>query len=237
MGMRSGLLSGLNARFVPSTADEFAAALPAVTAPDGLWLFDEASGDFLDRVGSNDFSVAAGTVTRGVATPFGQGITLADADGQLQISDTDYLDAPAAATISVFVLVWVPPSVTATATIISKRASDRGWQLRALTSGALHGLVNFANAVVGLSEDYRGRWTPVVMTIDRGAELFTLATDLETVSVDCTSASDFTSTAPVTIGDPGFDPPQPGTRIAYAEGWADHALTATERQILRDFFA
>jgi hypothetical protein len=239
MGMRSGLLSGLNARFVPSTADEFAAALPAVTAPDGLWIFDEASGDFLDRIGSNDFSVAAGTVTRGVATPFGRGIALADDDAELNTASTTYLESPTDTSISVLLRVWVPPDDDGSACPLLSNYFP-GWLIRVTAAGAIQIILDpGADGVTHTpSGNYRGRWTPIVMVIDRDADELHLTTDLSATTVSIAGLGALTNTEPVTVGNRGSgDASEPGTLIDCITAWDGYALDATERQILRDFFA
>jgi hypothetical protein len=239
VGLRSGLLSGLNARFVPSTADEFAAALPAVTAPDGLWIFDEASGDFLDRIGSNDFSVAAGTVTRGVATPFGQGIELATSNAKLTVSDTSFMDAGTDTDLS-WLLVCQPAQVAASRTLIHKRVAggtNDGWHTFKLSSGAIEIDVDGANGTIqntAVSGEHGGKWTPVIGVIDWSRiRLNTLLGSNESAVL---TVDDLTSTSPLTIGQ-WASQSAAGLVVVFAAAWDGYALDATERKILRDFFA
>jgi hypothetical protein len=241
MGMRSGLLSGLNARFVPQTAEEFAAALPAVTAPDGLWIFDEATGDFADRIGSNDFSVSAGTVTRGVATPFGPGITLADADAQLTVTSTTFMDAGTATDISSLIVCRPPPAPASSTSLFHKRAAadpNRGWHVWLTAAGnavfeAIGDHGSDPSDLVGAGNGHNGLWTPIITSIewDQMRVLTRLGAVQTTVDVGDTSNSQ-----PLTLGDSTVTEAALA-QIAYVAVWDGYALTATERQILRDFFA
>jgi hypothetical protein len=224
---------------VPYDATTWAAALPGVTTPDGLWLFDEAAGDFADRIGSNDFAVAAGTVTRGVVTPLGQGIALADDGAELNIASTTYLDSPTDTSISVLLQVWVPPDDDgASCPLLSNYFP--GWLIRVTAAGAIQIILDPGPDGVTHtpSGNYRGRWTPIVMVIDRDADELHLTTDLSATTVSIAGLGALTNTEPVTVGNRGSgDTSEPGTLIDCVAAWDGTALTATERATLVNFFA
>jgi hypothetical protein len=240
--MRQGMLQGLNARWVPSTADEWAAALPAVTAPSGLWLFDEATGDFLDRIGSNDFSVAAGAVTRGVATPFGPGITLTTASTALTVASTTFMDGGTATDVSALIVARPPAHTAVNRHLMGKRNASGafpGWAIysngnptstaRATIDGGT------PSDVATVEADHGGRWSPYQLSWSWSAGL-ALRTGLGEDTDGTVAVSDITATAPLTIGD-GANDTEAGTVVAFAAAWHGYALDATERRILRDFFA
>jgi hypothetical protein len=212
-----------------------------VTAPDGLWIFDEASGDFLDRIGSNDFSVAAGTVTRGVATPFGRGIALADADAQLTVTSTSFMDAGTATDISSLIVCRPPSAPASSVSLLHKRASadpNRGWHVWQTTAGnvvfeAVGDHPSDPSDLVGAGNGHSGLWTPVITSIEwnQMRVLTRLGATQTTVDVGDTS-----NNQPLTVGDSGVTEAALA-QVAYVAVWDGYALTATERQILRDFFA
>jgi hypothetical protein len=242
MGMRAGLIPGLNARWVPSTADEFAAALPAVTAPDGLWIFDEATGDFADRIGSNDFAVAAGTVTRGVATPFGPGITLTTATTALAVASTTFMDGGTATDVSALIVARPPAHTATNRQLMGKRDGSGafpGWAIysngnpTATARATIDG--GTPSDVATVEADHGGRWSPYQLSWSWSAGL-ALRTGLGEDVDGTVAVSDITATTALAIG-AGANNVEPGTVVAFAAAWDGYALTATERRILRDFFS
>jgi hypothetical protein len=237
--MRTGLLSGLNARWLPSTADEFAAALPAVTAPDGLWLFDEATGDFLDRIGSNDFSVAVGTVTRGVVGERGRKcIELASADAALEVVSTTFMDGGTDTNLSWFVRCF-HASPGSNVGLLSKRAGSpfTGWQFLLRGANGVQVIVDGGTPsdIANAGGDHRGLWHSVVGSF--GWAALTIDTDLGSGEDASISVENIATAVPMTLGAEANVDTEAGVRVSYVAVWDGYALTATERQILRDFFA
>jgi hypothetical protein len=243
IGPRPRTLPGLNARWVPSTQAEWAAALPSVTVPDSLWLFDEASGDFLDRIGSSDFSVAAGTVNRGVATPHGLGIELGSGTARLAVSSTTFMDGGTDTNLSWLAVAKAAVSANTLRSLIGKRGGtgSPGWvqYQRGTSADNAQALVDGGTPsdLATLSADHGGIWSPFIGSWDWSAGLF-LRTSLGQASDESIAVSDITTTSALTIGAiSGISSADPGTVVSLAAAWDGHALTATERRILRDFFS
>jgi hypothetical protein len=240
IGVRTGILSGVSARWVPQTAEEFTAALPAVTAPSGLWLFDEATGDFADRIGSNDFSVSAGTVTRGVVGERGRKcIELASADAALEVVSTTFMDGGTDTNLSWFVRCF-HASPSSNKGLLSKRAGSpfTGWQFLLRGTNGVQVVVDGGTPgdIATASGDHRGLWHSVVASFDWAAAL-SIDTDLGSGEDATISVADITTSVPMTLGAETNITTEAGVRVSYVAVWDGYALTATERKILRDFFA
>lgn len=238
-GLRPRMLPGLSPPWVPSTAAEWGAALPSVTTPDGLWLFDEASGDFLDRIGSNDFSVAAGTVTRGVPIGGRLGVQLNSSSTSLAVSSTTFMDGGSDTDISILVVASFPAFTSTNRALASKRGGvdNPGWVLLANgnPTGRASSFIAPGGDLATVAGKYDERPQPFLFELDWSEGLICSAGGDEAIDASL-PATDITTSAALTLGAYTLSSTEAGVALGPVMAWDGHALTAAERALLIEFF-
>jgi hypothetical protein len=210
-----------------------------VTAPDGLWIFDEATGDFLDRIGAVDLT-PSGTPVRRVASDGHIAVQLDNGDAAAAGSTSDLNITTG--DMSLLLVAYVP-TPTVNRGLLGKRASNAaGYQIFLSSS---NGVASFPVEDTAAASESPGatpaydRWLTGIASWDRTADSLYWEIGGVSDTHDTSSLGSVTNTATFSIGagdhfGAGVDD---GTLIGVLAFWDGYALDATERQILRDFFA
>jgi hypothetical protein len=243
MGMRPRLLPGLDARWVPQTAEELAAALPAVTASDALYLCQDASGGAVDALGSNDLDQVTGAPTFGVASAWGRKAILINGTQAIRHAETTFADVGDLANdVSWAAVATFPKGVTLARGIGGSLSASAGYRISMEATAppgrpraTLVGAGGQATAQVADGLDHSGRPSIYIQVIDADGNQ-TIRTLRGEVSAAIGAAGDCSNTVAFGLGATSGRNAQ-STLYHLAMIWDGYALTATERRILRDFFS
>lgn len=240
MGLRSGLLSGLNplasvdaGRQYPANLTAWTAAFPSITAPTAIWQMQAASSPVPDEVGSDDLS-SSGSPTFEASGEDGRvSVEATTTNDRLELAGAGSFDADGATDITVFGRFFVPASPT-TGALFGKRggSGNPGYYCGVITgSGYIIALHDGGTPTAGdtLEIDHRGQWVDVALVIDETANEFRIETSLGSATVDNTSVGDSSSTAVLCFGQvPGILGTFLGWKCAYAAAWDGTALTRAQ---------
>jgi hypothetical protein len=236
--MRSGLIPGLNARWVPSTADEFAAALPAVTAPVSLYVHS-GSGAPDDGIGSADLTAGG---TPAFQQP-GKGMLCTElgAGDKLAAGANTVHDIATSGQIAFLNYVFIPAALGANSYLFGKSTGVNGYQCVVL---AANGRMRWycGDGTVSdfddIAVDHRGQWVLHLAVIDKDADLLRHQTNLSggTSDEDITAVGSLTNTGTFALGNfVGTNDAENGTLFGFTAVF-DYDPTSVF-PILRDFFS
>lgn len=225
---------GYPCRIFPETSTEWDDGYPTSTMvhPDYLWLFDESSGTIKDRIGSEDFSLNAGTITYGnTGDPFGRkSVALTTAATEVLTVTSTPLNITTDAqdgTASLFGRTYVPSAPAATAKLLSKYSAAAGWRLYMLADGSLrfdiHDITtpSLPDRQIALSGNHAGQWFDWALYINRlaGNEAGLMSSVNPTPATANMSIGSISNTSKFELGPFSGADGVPGAQWSYLAGW------------------
>jgi hypothetical protein len=249
-GLNQGLLSGLNSKWGPSLLADLDFSTPVTQAfpttgavlgqtATGIWDFQEASGDVLDKVGSIDLGAVGSPIQNQTAVGLWDGSSYTSRKAMENITQrgSNYVDAAStstydfdASTSFAFMVVVRAPDQINSARVLRKFVGGVGYEIvltpSAITCEIDDGVTSGTATVTEFAGD--GAWHCILFIVNRTTNKMHCITDLgSTTDVDIASVGSLSSAALFGTGSSGATSRAQWTYMVHWQGAAAEALDQT----------
>ena len=207
--------------FVPATADEFAAL--TLTAPNSLFLCDEASGNLADSIGAVVGTAGVTPTYQNTVTDWTRKFLGFNEESTERFSIIDGTYNPSTTSQAQLIYAKVETVSVASRRLMSFSATA----LVRFTTGGLVQLVNGANLTAGVYDYRDGDVHPFLLKFDRTGTLTSLWTDKEELTVTWTTSADA-----ATKGIGGGTGTPPASKVGYWAWWSGSPAEAVGKATL-----